>query len=552
MLRNTESHFSQNPTVNIRRSKFKRPSRHLTTFNAGKLIPLFVDEVLPGDTISIDTSCLIRMSTPIHPVMDDAFFDYYYFFVPNRLVWDDFQEFMGENKNGPWTTGQRTLTVPQVVFNENPAYKGSVADYFGIPTGASKITANSLPFRAYALIWNEWFRGENAFQPCLVSKDSEDDFYSAGADYISSAYYGGALCPVAKFHDYFTSALPSPQKGADVFLPFGSQAPVILGDVHDLSISTSSVSQGMRLYTANGNVASNKNLGTGSNGMLMQVDIIDSPGNNRTDMLHPVNLWADLEQATGTSINQLREALALQRFYELDARGGTRYVELLLSHFGVHSPDARLQIPQYLGGKRVKIGVQQVAQTSSTDDITPQGNLAAYSLTGHQSKDFTYSSTEHGYIICVGCVRTSQTYQYGLERMWSRKDRTDFYFPVFAHLGEQAILNKEIYAYGSSLENEEVFGYQEAWAEYRYKPSRISGAFRSNYDQSLDTWHYAEKLESMPTLSPEFLSQSQNVVDRTLAVSSEVEDQFLADFYFDMISVRPMPTYSIPGLSNHF
>lgn len=549
ILRNTESHFSQTPSVNIRRSRFRRPFTHKTTFNAGKLVPLMVDEVLPGDTYSVDTSLLIRMSTPIHPVMDNAYFDYYFFFVPCRLVWDNWQEFMGENTQGAWINNQPVYSIPQIDFSVNAAYKGSVADYMGIPTNVKGIKANILPTRSYALIWNEWFRGENAFQPCLVAKDELDDLYAVGADYISSAQYGGALCPVAKFHDYFTSALPSPQKGPDVFLPFGTNAPVVIGDAHDLTLPNSY--QGLRLASANGNISVNKSLGTGSNGVLYQTDIIDAPSINRADMLHPINLWADLEQATGTSINQLREALALQKFYETDARGGTRYVELIRSHFGVISPDSRLQLPEYLGGERVTINMQQVAQTSSTDSITPQGNLAAFSLTGNSSSSFTYSATEHGYIIAVGCVRTSQTYQYGLERMWSRQDRTDFYFPVFAHLGEQAILNKEIYAQGTE-EDDEVFGYQEAWAEYRYKPSRVSGAFRSNYAQSLDSWHYAEKLDSLPTLSPTFLEQSLNVVDRTLAVSSEVEDQFIADFYFDMVTVRPMPTYSVPGLSNHF
>lgn len=542
ILRNTESHFSKTPSVNIRRSRFRRPFTHKTTFNAGKLVPLMVDEVLPGDTYSVDTSLLIRMSTPIHPVMDNAYFDYYFFFVPNRLTWDNWQEFMGENTQGPWITNQPTYTIPCVNFGI-AAPKGSIADYMGIPTGVTGIKANILPFRAYALIWNEWFRGENAFQPLLIAKDELDDAFSATADYITSAQYGGQLCPVAKFHDYFTSALPSPQKGPDVFLPFGSSAPVLTSS----SYYTGLFEEPLHFIYADGTNVNGKVLGTDANGDLYAADNATTTG----FPVLPNNLIADLEQATGTSINQLREALALQRFYEIDARGGTRYVELLRSHFGVISPDSRLQIPEYLGGERVTINMQQVAQTSSTDSTTPQGNLAAFSLTGDSKSSFTYSATEHGYIICVGCVRTSQTYQYGLERMWSRKDRTDFYFPVFAHLGEQAVLNKEIYAQGTD-EDDEVFGYQEAWAEYRYKPSRVSGAFRSNYAQSLDSWHYAEKLDSLPTLSPTFLEQSQNVVDRTLAVSSAVEDQFIADFYFDMVTVRPMPTYSVPGLSNHF
>lgn len=564
-MRNTESRFAQSARVNIKRSKFDRPSTHKTTFNAGKLIPIYVDEVLPGDTKSLKTNVLIRMSTPIHPVMDNAYLDVYYFYVPRRLVWDNWEEFMGENKSGPWISNQSTYTVPQISFKYDANMFGSVLDYMGIPVlykdGSYILGQPSIDAcypRAYALIWNEWFRGENAFQAAFVDTGSYDADFEMIDDYIQSATVGGDLCPVAKFHDYFTSALPSPQKGPDVFLPFGENAPV-KASAQDLISSLNS--NPLRLGDVSGThtPAYYGNLG-------MQID-----ANMRTGVLYndnteddigfpsdafavtPTNLYADLTETLGTSVNQFREALALQRFYELDARGGTRYTEIIRSHFGVISPDARLQRPEYLGGKRIQINMQQVLQTSSTDETSPQGNTAAFSLTADSDKSFTYSSTEHGMIIGVCCVRTSQTYQYGINRMWSRIDRTDFYFPTFAHIGEQGILNKEIYAQGNdNAKNDEVFGYQEAWAEYRYKPSQISGAFRSNHPLTLDSWHYAEKLDSLPTLSPEFLVQSQNVIDRTLAVTSDVADQFICDFYFDATDVRPMPLYSIPGLSSHF
>lgn len=555
-MRNTNSYFSHLPNVNIRRSRFPRPSTTKLTMNAGVLVPIYVDEVLPGDTHSMNTSLICRMSTMIHPVMDNAFLDYYYFFVPNRLVWDNWKEFMGENNNGPWTTGLVPHVIP-TVQNEISTYFRTVRDYMGIPN--EDIDYNVLPMRAYALIWNEFFRGENAFQPCVIDKGDFNGFIYENVEdpfnYIETAHLGGALCPVAKFHDYFTSALPSPQKGPDVYLPLGDFAP--LSTVTNVSYFNNGYPAKFVVddpvisnvcYNIGGYAA---NAGDAKLGLLT---LYNSPG----DELGPSgvnvigsNLGADLTAATSLTVNTLRELLALQRFYEIDARGGTRYTEMLQAHFGVTNPDARLQRPEYIGGKRIQINVQQVLQTSGSTDSTALGNTAAYSLTGDNSNSFTYSATEHGFIIGLACIRTSQTYQYGLEKMWSRKNREDFYFPTFAHIGEQAILNKEIFATGTDSDNE-VFGYQEAWAEYRYKPSRVAGQFRSNVNGSLDSWHYAEILDETPTLSPEFLSQSKNPIDRTLAVTSELADQFILDIYFDLNSVRPMPVHSIPGLSNHF
>lgn len=551
MNRNTESHFSVNPiNLDIQRSKFVRPSTHKTTFNAGNLIPIYVDEVLPGDTFKMRMSSVIRMSTPIYPVMDNANMDVYFFFVPNRLVWEHWKEFFGENNTTHWEQPVE-YEVPQITSPTGGWAKGTIADYMGIPTLISNISVQALPFRAYCKIWNDWFRDQNLKDPAMISLDETTTAGANTGDYVTNAEKGALPLKVAKYHDYFTAALPEPQKGPEVTIGgVGGYMPVITKD--ELVTDTQ---KNLKWYGPGNTTASNFAIGYTS--QVNQRGANDtkaaSLGSGFTSVspVAPANLWADMTTGTATSINALRQAFAIQRLYEKNARGGTRYIEIIKAHFGVQSPDARQQRSEYLGGTRVPINMDQVVQTSNTaEGSTPQGNTAAYSLTAFNESMFTKSFTEHGYIIGLACIRTEHTYQQGIERFWSRKKMLDYYFPTLANLGEQAILNKEIYAQGTATD-EEAFGYQEAWAEYRYKPSRVSGAMRSNYQTTLDAWHYADKYASQPILSSEWIDETSANIDRTLAVQSATEDQFIADFYFACEATRPMPLYSIPGLIDH-
>lgn len=578
MNRNSNSRFAQAPQVDIQRSTFDRSSGHKTTFNAGKLVPIYVDEVLPGDTFEMTTSAIIRGSTPIFPVMDNANMDIYYFFVPNRLVWDHWKEFNGENTTSKW---EQTVeySIPQMApplstgtKPEAGWEKGTLADYMGIPIevgpGASQTnsewTVNHLPFRAYCLIWNEWFRDQNLQDPVLIDTG---DSQTNGRHLIpegnsitfenQAALQGANLLPVNKYFDYFTGALPEPQKGPDVLLPLGQTAPVITGNETNKVLGTATMlfnSPGEPTATTGTNLNVMIQQGTGGAGPKqgrLVASHLDA-GSPTITPLVPQNLIADLSSATAATINELRLAFQLQKLYERDARGGTRYIEIIKSHFGITSPDARLQRPEYLGGERIPINIDQVIQTSGTmEGTTPQGNTGAYSLTGNQGSYFKHSFVEHGYVLGLACVRTEHTYQQGLEKIWNRKNRFDFYWPALANIGEQAILNKEIYLQASKATNEEAFGYQEAWAEYRYKPSRVSSAFRSNVNGSLDAWHYADYYEALPKLSAEWVQETYKNVDRTLAVQSTLEDQYIADFWFKCTCTRPMPIYSIPGLIDH-
>lgn len=553
MNRNTNSHFSTNPVnIDIQRSKFLRPSQHKTTMNTGDLVPIYVDEVLPGDTMSMATSAAIRMSTPIYPVMDNASADFYYFFVPSRLVWEHWREFNGENRSTHWEQPTE-YEIPQLKAPAGGWEKGTIADYMGIPTKIANLSINALPMRAYCLIWNEWFRDQNLKDPAMVNLDDTTQAGSNGSEYVTDAQLGGKPLKVAKYHDYFTSALPEPQKGPDVMMPLGNIAPVA-GNGNGLGITDGTDTGTWMDNHATGGlyqatwIHKNKygEVGTlgAADGLTHRayIGVTTDPKNS--------GLIADLSQATGATINQLRQAFAIQRLYEKDARGGTRYTEVIRAHFGVISPDGRQQRPEYLGGVSIPINMDQVLQTSGTTETSPQGNTAAYSLTNFAENMFTKSFTEHGYVIGLCAIRTQHTYQQGLERMWSRKKRFDFYWPSLANIGEQAILNKEIYAQGTATDDE-AFGYQEAWADYRYKPSRVSGAFRSNYEQPLDSWHYADYYKTQPHLSSEWIDETRENMNRTIAVSDELEDQFIADFYFACNMTRPMPVYSIPGLLDH-
>lgn len=550
MNRNTKA-FGENPTsIDIPRSKLNIPHTHKTTMNTGELTPLGRWEVLPGDTAKIDMASLIRMTTPIYPVMDNSYFDVYFFYVPNRLVWEHWKEFMGENTSSYWTQTV-DYTIPQTTAPVGGWTKGSIADKFGLPIGVDGISVDSMPFRAFSLIYNEWFRDENLVEPCDVTKGDATTTGSNGTNPVIDVQKGGMPPKVARLADYFSTALPAPQKGPDVFIPMGTSAPVRTG-----ATDTYITGNGLHLATEDGFALTNGKLyapyingnGTSTGTLYTNRNAAQDTPSGAWTQLEPTNLFADLSVASAATINQLRQAFAIQRMYEKDARGGTRYTELIRSHFSVVSPDARQQRPEYLGGKRIPINVTQITQTSSTDSTSPMGTNAAYSLTIDNDGMFTKSFTEHGNIIAVGCIRTDRSYQQGIGREWSRKNREDFYFPTLANLGEQYIKNKEIYAQGNA-EDEEAFGYQEAWAEYRYKPNMITGELRSTYTTPLDAWHYGDKYESLPVLGRTWIEEGTENVGRTLAV--ETQDQFICDFYFNTVWTRPMPIYSIPGLIDH-
>lgn len=564
MNRNTPSHFGLAPQVEVNRSSWSRPSGLKTSFNVGDLVPIYCDEVLPGDTFKIKTSKVLRLQTLLDPVMDNLFVDVYYFFVPNRLVWTHWVNLMGENSDSAWIP-QVEYSVPQLEAPSGGWNVGTIADYFGIPTGVGGISVNALPFRAYALICDQWFRDQNNSQPLNIPvTDSNVTGVNTG-NYVTDTAKGGKPFVACKLPDYMTACLPSPQRGPDVPLPLGDIAPVFAGaeintgfdfpkkldnTYYPVRMQGNTKDPGAvlasdtyaELHAYGNNIDSPYQIKVGPN---------DGTYPGSQDALYPVNLYADMAQATATSINQLRNAFQIQRMLEKDARGGTRMTELLRSHFGVISPDARLQRAEYLGGNRCPLNVQQVAQTSSTDQTTPQAHIAAFSQTADVNYDFAKSFTEHGFIIGLAVARYEHSYQQGIERMWSRTGRYDYYWPSLAHLGEQAVLNKEIFATGTSIDNE-VFGYQEAFADYRYKPNRITGEMRTAANGALDKWHFADNYTSLPYLSDSWIREDKTNIDRALAVTSSTANQVFGDFYFDCKVTRCMPLYSIPGLIDHF
>lgn len=565
MNRNVESHFALNPTrIDMSRSTFDRSASVKTSFNVGDIVPFFLEEVLPGDTFDVRTSKVVRMQTLLTPMMDNIYLDSYYFFVPNRLVWKHWKEFNGENTESAWLP-ETEYSVPQITSPASGWSVGTLADYFGLPTGIENLSVSALPFRAYALVMNEWFRDQNLQDPLVVPVDDATVVGVNTGNFVTDCAKGGKPYIAAKYHDYFTSCLPSPQKGPDVTLSVASQGnlPVLplledttplgvegISDVRFKSVTTSGTGWQMPQYT-------NRAYGVNNNSNLKGWSSDGNPdpliGSGIGSAVSPSNLWAiNSGNAIVATINQLRMAFQIQKLYERDARGGTRYIEVLKSHFGVTSPDARLQRPEYLGGNRVPINVNQVIQQSGTGAgaDTPQGTVVGMSQTTDSNHDFIKSFTEHGYIIGVMVARYDHTYQQGIERHWSRKTRFDYYWPVFANIGEQAVLNKEIYAQGLPKDNE-VFGYQEAWSDYRYKPNRVTGEMRSAYQQSLDVWHLADDYNSLPSLSDSWIREDKNTVDRVLAVKSTVSNQLFADIYVKNRATRPMPMYSVPGLIDH-
>lgn len=555
MNRNSEGRFAQVPRANIQRAKFKRDYSNITTLNEGDIVPIYVDEVLPGDTVSVNQNSLVRMATPLYPVMDNAYMDFYYFFVPNRLLWEHWENLMGQNDSTYWAETTQ-YSVPQTKAPTGGWANGTIADYMGIPTGIENIYVNSMPFRAYARIWNEWFRDENLQQPVVQDKDDANNTGSNTGTNLTDAQNGGLPLKAGKYHDYFTSCLPAPQKGAEVNISLANdKVPVTTGTVHESGAARNPLmwygeQTGSANYDGKGHVLM-MNVSQSGNDVTGGTKIGSSTGNPLLDQydgyVAPSNLWADVSDVTGISINDLRQAIALQHILEADARGGTRYIEILAHEFGVTSPDSRLQRSEYIGGTRIPININQVIQQSATSDVSPQGNTAAYSMTTSRDKMVSYSAVEHGYILGLAVIRVEHSYQQGLNRLWTRKSRFDFYHPLLANLSEQAVLNQEIYAQGKA-QDLEVFGYQEAWADYRYHPNIVTGEMRSNYAQSLDAWHYADEYNTLPMLSSTWIQEGQENIDRTLAVQSSNAHQFIANFYFDQTWTRPMPIYSVPGL----
>lgn len=588
MNRNVESHFAQLPHANIQRSTFDRSSSYKTSFNAGRLIPFYVDEVLPGDTFDITTAKVVRSHTMLTPVMDNMYLDTYWFFVPNRLVWDHWQEFCGENTGSAWAPSVE-YTIPKMYSPAGGFASGTIADYMGLPVNvdfnsSSAVLPSALPFRAYALICNEFFRDENLTDPLNIPTGDANQTGTNGDVYLSDVANGGMPFKVAKYHDYFTSALPGPQKRTSpvsipVNLSMANSLPVVPGNrsnvntianngsvvtyyggfrnndgqVGDISDPPGWISSGS-VYAAGYTGASMGSSGTSKNAPL-NAYLSDSDGGVSTfTALTPLNLFAVSDEETSGSftVNELRLAVALQTYYETLARSGSRYIELLKGIFGVTSPDARLQRPEYLGGNRIAINVSEVTNTAQAErDFL--GDLGAKSNTTDVNHDFVHSFVEHGYLIGLCCIRYDHSYSQGLKRFWTRSTFTDFYNPLFANLGEVPVYTYELYATASNLKSEpDIFGYQEIWADYRYKPNMVTGEMRPGVDNTLAQWNLADYYEKSPTLSDEWIREDATVIDRVLAVGSDVSNQFWADIYVKNICTRPMPMYSIPSLEPRF
>ena len=537
----------------------------MTTINEGELVPIYMDEVLPGDTARVQLNGLIRMSTPIYPIMDNCYMDTYFFFVPARLLWEHFENMFGENDTNYWAEDTEYSTPKCTIGGTSGLANGSIGDYFGLPTQVTNaLEVNALPARAYCKIYNEWFRDENLEAPLMLGyKKTDDGGTNADASKVTenanaldqttntneATLYAMKPARAGKFHDYFTSCLPSPLKNAEpVQLPMTGNAQIVWPNDAE-TMGNGEIFQDVGPNLENIPINTNMKLAASKKNNKNGKAIVMFGGQTSASEINYTTMQADLSTVTAATINDLRQAIALQHIFESDARNGTRYREFLSGTWGVTSPDSRLQIPEYIGGQRIAINVNQVVQTSQTDTTTGQalGNTAAYSLTTCSKQMTDYAATEYGYIIGLAVVRVEHSYQQGLATKWTRGGRFTYYDPRLAALGEQPVYNREIYADGSEKDSQ-IFGYQEAWADYRYKPSYVTGEMRSNYQTSLDAWHYADDYDKLPTLSAEWIQEGRENIDRTIAVTSAVSHQFLCDFWFNETWFREMPIYSIPGI----
>lgn len=561
--------FSDAPAMYMRRTKFDRSHVYKTTFNSGKLIPVFIDEVLPGDTSRLSVKYFSRLATPIKPIMDNIYLDWFFFFVPNRLVWEHWQNFCFEQEDPDDSTDYVCPTTSLIGKSDDTLNGvGTLWDYFGLPTGLPNTISgiNALPFRGVYLIWNEWFRDENLQKSVKIQKGDTNEVFdgsrvSEQPEWLQGIPESHLPCPPrGKRHDYFTSALPWTQKGPGVSIGLAGTATLVdpspvsgyfvqQGDAN-LGAAQFSEDGGVHsVFTGNGSLRYQGGYSTSIVGHSVNGSGISTANALAGSSWLSKSAYADLDSSSIFTINSLRTAFQMQKFYERLARGGSRYTEVLRSFFGVVSPDARLQRPEFLGSFTKMMNINPIAQTSSTNDTTPQGNLSAYGVTGAKFHGFTKSFVEHGYVFGFCCARADLTYQQGINRMWTRSTVYDWYWPTFSHLGEQAILLKEIYATGDTEQDNSVFGYQERYAEYRYKPSVICGKFRSNIKGNLDMWHLSQYFETAPKLNPEFIEEDVPI-KRIIAVPSE--PQFLIDIGFKYTTVRPMPMFGTPGLVDHF